>query len=282
VLEGRRQQLGNSHPNTLSSVNNLAMLLDDQGKRAEAEPLYREAVNGMRKQLGPHRNTYNAMNNFALLLQDKGSLDEAESLFREALKGRRQVLGNSHADTFSSIGCLASLLHDRGELEKAEPLYREVLAGRRQKLGNTHNDTLFTLNNLALLLEERGKLKEAESLYREALKGRREQLGDAHPSTQTVKENAFLMYYLSYVEELEVCMVFLPLSPLCLFLVTRAKKSQRFLSFSRTNKRYFPMPRRHFFVVFCRLIFATYRISHFVTLFVKESVRDIFISRKLI
>ena len=37
-------KLGEDHPDTLSSLNNLAALLKAQGNLAEAEPLFREAL----------------------------------------------------------------------------------------------------------------------------------------------------------------------------------------------------------------------------------------------
>ena len=39
-----KAKLGEDHPDTLSSLNNLAALLKAQGQLAEAEPLYREAL----------------------------------------------------------------------------------------------------------------------------------------------------------------------------------------------------------------------------------------------
>jgi len=39
-----KAKLGEDHPDTLNSINNLAAVLDDQGHLAEAEPLYREAL----------------------------------------------------------------------------------------------------------------------------------------------------------------------------------------------------------------------------------------------
>ena len=39
-----KAKLGEDHPDTLSSLNNLALLLKAQGHLAEAEPLYREAL----------------------------------------------------------------------------------------------------------------------------------------------------------------------------------------------------------------------------------------------
>ena len=39
-----KAKLGDDHPDTLTSINNLAHLLQAQGHLAEAEPLYREAL----------------------------------------------------------------------------------------------------------------------------------------------------------------------------------------------------------------------------------------------
>ena len=36
--------LGREHPDTLTSVNNLAALYDTQGRYGEAEPLYKRAL----------------------------------------------------------------------------------------------------------------------------------------------------------------------------------------------------------------------------------------------
>ena len=43
-LCGGKARLGEDHPQTLGSLNNLAMLLQAQGQLAEAEPLFREAL----------------------------------------------------------------------------------------------------------------------------------------------------------------------------------------------------------------------------------------------
>ena len=57
-LEGRRRVLGEEHPDTLSSIHNLAVLFKDQARYAEAEPLLREALEGRRRVLREeHPNT---------------------------------------------------------------------------------------------------------------------------------------------------------------------------------------------------------------------------------
>ena len=50
--------LGEDHPNTAISLNNLANLYRDQGRHAEAAPLLKEAVEIMERVLGAeHPNT---------------------------------------------------------------------------------------------------------------------------------------------------------------------------------------------------------------------------------
>jgi tetratricopeptide (TPR) repeat protein len=46
ALEGYRRALGDDHPATLRSINNMGYLLDSMRKPAEAEPLYLEAYRG--------------------------------------------------------------------------------------------------------------------------------------------------------------------------------------------------------------------------------------------
>ena len=66
-------ELGPTHPHTLSSVNNLAILLRAQGKYAEAEPLFRRALQGREAELGPtYPHTLSSVNNLANLLSDQG------------------------------------------------------------------------------------------------------------------------------------------------------------------------------------------------------------------
>ena len=65
----RRQTLGDKHPDTLTSINNMASMLLDLGKLAEAEPLFREALAGRRETLGDkHPSTLTSINNMAGLL----------------------------------------------------------------------------------------------------------------------------------------------------------------------------------------------------------------------
>jgi len=184
ALATRRRRLGEEHPNTLSSINNMGRLLQAQGKLAEAEPYYREALEKRRRTLGEeHPSTLTSIGNMGFLLQAQGKLAEAEPYCREALEKRRRTLGEEHPDTLTSISSMGFLLQAQGKLAEAEPYCREALEKYRRTRGEEHPNTLNSITNMGGLLQARGKLAEAEPYLREALEKSRRTLGEEHPST---------------------------------------------------------------------------------------------------
>lgn len=64
-----------------TTLNNLAELYRTQGKYAEAEPLYTQALEILEKVLGPnHPNVATVLENMAELYKKTGRLDEAQRL----------------------------------------------------------------------------------------------------------------------------------------------------------------------------------------------------------
>jgi len=206
ALEIRRRELGDDHPDTLESLSNMGVLLNAQGKLAEAEPFYREALDGSRRVLGnDHPDTLASIGNMGTLLKDQGKLAEAEPFYREALESRRRVRGDDHPDTLNSINNMGVLLKDQGRLSEAEPFYREALEGCRRALGDDHPSTLISIGNLGGLLQAQGRLSEAEPLFREALEGKRRALGDDHPSTlMSISYMGALLYAQGKLTEAEL------------------------------------------------------------------------------
>ena len=81
TLEIERRVLGPKHPDTLVSMNNLACVLLDEGKYAQAEALYSQALEIERRVLGPeHPDTLISMNNLAHVYWYEGKYPQAEAL----------------------------------------------------------------------------------------------------------------------------------------------------------------------------------------------------------
>ena len=184
AVDIQRRVLGPKNPETLSSMDALAVTLRHEGHYPEAEKLDRETLEIIRQVLGPeHAETLRSMHNLAAILMNEGHYPEAEKLEREELELDRRVLGPEHRDTLATITNLAVTLKDEGHYVEAEKLDRELLDTERRVLGAEHPDTLLTIKNLAVTLRHQGRYAEAEKLEREELDLDRRVLGPEHPDT---------------------------------------------------------------------------------------------------
>jgi tetratricopeptide (TPR) repeat protein/transcriptional regulator with XRE-family HTH domain len=188
------QQLGQEHPNTMTSTSTLAWFYQQQGRYAEAEPLYQRVLAIREQQLGPtHPDTATSLNNLAVLYSFQGRFVEAEHLHQRALAIREQQLGPFHPDTSTSLNNLAALYKEQGKYAEAEPLYQRALAICEQQPGPMYN-TPHSLHNLAALYDAQGKYAEAEPLYQRALAIREQQLGPMHPDVADSLNNLAGLY----------------------------------------------------------------------------------------
>ena len=100
-------KLGDAHPNTLASMNNLANLYDNQERYQEAEPLYLKCLNVMTTKLGAaHPSTLVSMNNLGVFYHEHKRYEEAEPLLRECLDLKAVKLGKDHPSTKRTAGWL--------------------------------------------------------------------------------------------------------------------------------------------------------------------------------
>ena len=182
ALKLRRQSLGSEHPDVVTSLMNLANVLDRKGDVAGAEALSREVLATRQKLLGSeHRDVAASMNNLANILDHKGDYAGAESLYRDALAMSRKLLGNEHLFVAGILNNLANVLHEDGRDAEAEILSREALAMKRKLFGSEHPSVANTLDNLGRILDQKGDYAGAERLHRDAVAMRRKLLGNEHP-----------------------------------------------------------------------------------------------------
>ena len=78
------------------AVNNLALLLQAEGKIAEAHQFLDRAVELSRKFPDQPERTLTLMSNLGDLLGDLALYPQAEQMLREVVKRRRELLGNEH------------------------------------------------------------------------------------------------------------------------------------------------------------------------------------------
>jgi hypothetical protein len=188
--QGQVANLGEEHPDTLTSLNNLAGTLRAQGDLAGARALQEKVLEARRRVLGEeHPDTLTSMGNLASTLRAQGDLAGARALQEKVLEAHRRVLGEEHPDTLISLNNLASTLWNQGDLAGARALQEKELEICRRVLGEEHPDTLISLNNLASTLWNQGDLAGARALEEKVLEARRRLLGEEHPDTLTSMNN---------------------------------------------------------------------------------------------
>ncbi|KAK0613579.1 hypothetical protein B0T14DRAFT_437191 [Immersiella caudata] len=195
AMRAMKKVLGLEHPDTITSMNNLASTYWGQGRLAEAEGLQVQAMEMRKKVLGPeHPDTITSMNNLALTYRGQGRLAEAEGLEVQAMEMRKKVLGPEHPDTITSMNNLASTYRGQGRLAEAEGLEVQAMEMTKKVLGPEHPDTITSMNNLASTYRGQGRLAEAEGLEVQAMEMTKKVLGLEHPNTITIMNNLALTY----------------------------------------------------------------------------------------
>jgi serine/threonine protein kinase len=192
----RERELGADHPDTLTTLNNLAMAFRDAGRLPEAITLLEQVRAAQEQKLGAdHPDTLATLNNLAGAYFTAGRLPETITLCEQVRAAREKKLGADHPDTLTRLNNLAEGYRDAGKLDLALPLWEETLKLRKAKLGADHPDTLTSMNNLANGYQAAGKLDLALPLYEETLKLKKAKLGADHPDTLTSMNNLASGYW---------------------------------------------------------------------------------------
>jgi tetratricopeptide (TPR) repeat protein len=182
--EIRSRILGDEHPDTLTSMNNLTATLRAEGDLAGAREKQEEVLEIRRRILGDeHPDTLTSIANLAGTLYAQGDLTGAREKEEEVLEIRCRILGDEHPSTLTSIANLAGTLYAQGDLTGAREKEEEVLEIQRRILGDEHPSTLTSIANLAETLRAQGDLTGAREKQEEVLEITRRILGDEHPST---------------------------------------------------------------------------------------------------
>jgi tetratricopeptide (TPR) repeat protein len=197
ALIQREQVLGDTHPSTLTSRNNLASAYESSGDLKRAIPLYEATLAQHVEILGDtHPDTLTSRNNLAYAYWSSGDLKRAIPLYEATLAQREEILGDTHPSTLTSRNNLASAYWSAGDLKRAIPLFEVALEQRERVLGTSHPDTMTGRNNLASAYFKAGDLERAIEMLETVLTQAEQILGDIHPHSLATRNNlasAYLM-----------------------------------------------------------------------------------------
>jgi tetratricopeptide (TPR) repeat protein len=123
ALAIREKVLGAEHPDTATSLNNLALLLKSQGDHEAARLLFERALAINEKGLGAeHPRTAASLNSLAFLLYAQDEYETARPLHERALAIYERVLGPEHSDTKDRATGAAKVLDALGRAGEAAAL----------------------------------------------------------------------------------------------------------------------------------------------------------------
>lgn len=190
LLELHRRLLGEEHPDTATSMDNLGALLKSLREYEAAEKHHARAREIRKAVLGEHHPTYaTSLNNLADLYLSTGRVKESLVHYRQAKDLKREVIGEDQPEYALSLNNLASALQTTGAYVESEQYFRNAAEIYRTTRGETSREYAIALSNLASLLDDRGSFREAETLHLQSLTIRRGLSQSPSPSLATGLNN---------------------------------------------------------------------------------------------
>jgi tetratricopeptide (TPR) repeat protein len=184
VLDRVQDALGSEHPDTLASVNNLALTLRELGDNQSAIGYGERLLEVCRRVLGDdHPSTLTAMGNLASALHEEGFYKKALALKKEVLECRLRIFGPAHPESLTAMNNLSLALAEGGELDEAHELQAQVVQFSCELLGPEHPDTLLAMSNLAQGQLALGQVNEAHELMEGVHARFQKSHGPQHPKT---------------------------------------------------------------------------------------------------
>jgi CHAT domain-containing protein len=196
ALAIRERVFGKQHPQTLSSVLNLATLYSNRHDFALAEPLLKQIIEHRTTIYGTqHRETVRAWGELATLHLNRADYQQAEPIFVNVLKNQRQLYsGGEHFEVARTMERLGAVYFNQRDLQRTEPLLRDAISMYRKLLGDNHPAITPPLDMLGRTLKSHGKYQEAEQVLTESLAVRTLAFGESHHDNSATLDNLADIY----------------------------------------------------------------------------------------
>ena len=150
--------LGPDHPDVAESLNNLAVLYDDQGRYADAEPLYKRSLAIREKALGPdHPDVAQSLNNLAGSIRSKAAMPTPSRSTSARWRSRKSARSRS-SRCRDALNNLADALPRPRSLCRRRAALQAVAGDRKRRSVPIIPMSRQSLNNLADALQGSGPL----------------------------------------------------------------------------------------------------------------------------
>ncbi|MBR5714343.1 MAG: tetratricopeptide repeat protein [Clostridia bacterium] len=191
----RREALGEEHPDTAASYNNIAGVYYVKGEYDLALEYSEKALAIREKVLGrEHPSTAGSYYNIGLVYYDKGEYDRALEYSKKVLAINEKVYGKEHPHTATSYNNIVKMYRSKGEYDRALEYHEKALAIFENELGirKIFNAELYC--SMAQLYNNMDSFDRALEYHEKALAEMEKVLGREHPYTKETYELLKLTY----------------------------------------------------------------------------------------
>lgn len=190
LLEQAFTLIGPGHRLEVPVLNNMAHVLQKQGKYDEALQLYQKALHNVEGwPVSDEISKAMISGNMAGILEDQGKFDEALKLYEHNLFIEEREWGPDNPAIAMTLCGTGRLLAKQSKYEEAQLLLERGQCIVEKSLGPDHPKMAALLDNMAGLLREQGKLAEAMPLLQRALCIAEKAWGFEHPSVADIVNN---------------------------------------------------------------------------------------------
>ncbi|MDR3267857.1 MAG: toll/interleukin-1 receptor domain-containing protein [Tannerella sp.] len=168
--------LGEKHPATIATGQNIAKLYYKQEEYDQALEWYQKTLAIREKTLGKnHRDIAASCNHIASVYHDQEKYDQAMEWYLKAMSVRAKVRDRDIAIIYNNI---ATICDHMGEYGEAMEWNRKSLAIRERMYKNSHPDMSISYNNIATVHHNQGEYELALEWYRKAIAVGEDTLGE--------------------------------------------------------------------------------------------------------
>ena len=166
------------------SLSNEGAVLNELGQYAEAEKVYRHAIQVWKDNIRKDSDSKlgSIYNGLARSLREQGRLDEAEDAAKTALIMKEKESGKNSVDTTQVLENLGKIAEKKGQFEQSHKYLNQALSIDRAAFGERHPDVASDTCSIGRLYTREGKLDEANAFLAQSMQIRSAIFKPGHPA----------------------------------------------------------------------------------------------------
>ncbi|CAE6526271.1 unnamed protein product, partial [Rhizoctonia solani] len=195
VLNAYRNKFTEEHPDTISSMLNLASTYYKQESWDESKKLCLRAAELQTKMSGAvDPDTLKSMTELAIIYSEQGQWTDAETLQQFIVNSHKHTLGAENPDTLIVMAKLGAIHSQKGCWDKAETLQKHIIDSYEQASRTPDPAMIMILAELVVTYSMQGRLTDAVLMHDRARKCCKQVLGKRNPVSHITMAKHGMLY----------------------------------------------------------------------------------------